>query len=168
MQKFINLSFIDFSEALKYSTVLGLFPSLFIPQIEDWFNLNITYVQIALGIIALDHVMGSIIHSASYKNDFDWKKNITGFGIKVSMVVVFAIIMEGLAHITIEDDFIYKYIKMTGRLLVCLYPGLSAMKNIKIITRGAFPPDALVGKLENFNRDLDLEKLKKGNDAESN
>jgi hypothetical protein len=63
---------------------------------------------------------------------------------------------------------IYRYTKMTGRILVILYPAISAMKNIKIITNGRFPPDALVGKLENFTKDLDLDKLKNGNNAESN
>jgi hypothetical protein len=88
--------------------------------------------------------------------------------VKISMVIAFGFMMEGLAHITIEDDFIYRYIKMSGRILVILYPAISAMKNMKIITKGVFPPDAIVGKLENFTQDLDVEKLKRGNDAESN
>jgi hypothetical protein len=168
MQKFFSLNLIEFYEAFKFSAIVGLIPSFFFPYIDVWVNGNIDYIRIALGIVIVDHALGSLVHSRIYKNDWDWKKNITGFGIKISMVVAFGFIMEGLAHITIADDFIYKYIKMTGRILVCLYPGMSALRNIKIITYGRFPPDALIGKLENFNRDLDLEKLKKGNDAESN
>ena len=133
-----------------------------------WVNGNIDYIRIAMGVIAIDHLLGSVVHSFRFYDDWDWRKNITGFGVKISMVVAFGFIMEGLAHITIEDDLIYKYIKMTGRILVILYPGISAIRNIKVITNGRFPPDALIGKLENFNRDLDVEKLKKGNDAESN
>jgi hypothetical protein len=163
MQRFFSSSLLhNFLDAFNYSAILGLFPSLFFYEIMKWYTINVAYVNIALGVIALDHLLGSYVHRF-VKDDFDWKKNITGFGVKVSMVVAFGFIMEGLSHVTIEDDFIYRYIKMSGRILVILYPGISAMKNIKIITKGVFPPDAIIGKLENFNKDLDVEKLKGGN-----
>lgn len=159
---------VNFFDAFQLSAIFGFISTFVFPDLQNWFDQNQSYVSIALGCIAVDHVLGTLVHSKNYKNDFDWRKNITGFGVKISMVVAFAFLMEGLAHVTIEDDMIYKYIKMSGRILVILYPGMSAMRNIKIVTNGVFPPDAIIGKLENFNKDLDVEKLKKGNNAESN
>jgi hypothetical protein len=155
---------INFFDAFQLSAIFGFVSTFIFPDLQVWLNTNQSYVNIALGCIAIDHLLGTLVHSKIYKNDFDWKKNITGFGVKLSMVVVFAFLMEGLAHVTIEDDMIYRYIKMSGRILVILYPAISAMKNIKVVTNGAFPPDAIVGKLENFNKDLDIEKLKRGKD----
>jgi hypothetical protein len=168
MNRYLPSSLVNnFQDAFQWSAIVGFFPALVFPELMQWYTINYSYVNIALAIIAIDHILGTITHSRMYKDDFDWRKNITGFGVKVSMVVVFGFIMEGLAHITIEDDFIYRYIKMSGRILVILYPAISAMKNMKIITKGVFPPDAIVGKLENFNKDLDIEKLKRGNDEQS-
>lgn len=158
---------INFFDAFQLSAIFGFISTFVFPGLEDWFVVNKSYVNIALGVIIVDYILGCYVHGR-IKYDWDWRKNITGFGVKISMVVAFAFLMEGLAHVTIEDDMIYKYIKMSGRILVILYPGISAMRNIKIVTNGAFPPDAIIGKLENFNKDLDVEKLKKGNDAESN
>lgn len=159
MINFIKQNIENIQLSLKLSTIISLMPSLVFPSLTNWLINNIDYVSIALGSIALDHLLGNYVH-LKIKKDFDFKKNITGFGIKVSMVVAFGFIMEGLAHLTIEDDLIYRYIKMAGRLLVIIYPSLSAMKNMKIITKGAFPPDAIIGKMENFNKDMDLKDFK--------
>jgi len=159
MRNFITQNIENIQLSLKLSTLISLIPSLVFPSITNWLINNIDYVSIALGSIALDHLLGSYVH-LKIKKDWDFKKNITGFGIKVSMVVAFGFIMEGLAHLTIEDDLVYRYIKMVGRLLVIFYPSLSAMKNMKIITNGAFPPDAIIGKIENFNKEMDLKDFK--------
>lgn len=161
MRRYIAETLLDnFQLSFKAAAVIGFIPTLIFPNLSVWITENINYVSFAFGTIALDHVLGSIAHSRFYKNDWNWKNNISGFFIKLSMVVAFAFLMEALAHITIEDDFIYRYIKMSGRILVIIYPGLSAMKNIKIITNGAFPPDAIIGKMERFNKTGDLNEFR--------
>lgn len=151
--------FQNFELSFKISAVVGFFISIIAPQALGWIDSNIDYVRIAMGIIAIDHLLGSWVHRF-IKNDWSIKQNITGFLVKLSMIVAFGYIMEGLAHITIEDDFIYKYIKMSGRILVCLYPGISAMKNMKIITKGAFPPDIFFGKMKDVYEHGDVNKIK--------
>lgn len=129
--------------------------------INEWLNENISYVVIALGLVGLDHFIGSITHLFFLK-DWDWKKNIIGILIKLSMVLCGALIFEGIAHITKETDLVYVYLKMTTRLVVCVYPGVGAMKNMRVITKGVFPPAALVGKFDGFQKDLSIDKLKGG------
>lgn len=148
----------NFLFSFKLSAITGFSLSI-IPFLNNWFESNIDYVFFSLLAVAIDHALGSYVHKF-IKKKWDWKKNISGFSVKLSMVVSVGLLMEALAHITIQDNLIYTYIKMVGRLIVILYPVISALKNVKIITKGAFPPDALVGKLEAFNQDLDLKKLK--------
>jgi hypothetical protein len=162
---------INFFDAFQLSAFFGFLTTIstiIFPGLQEWFVMNESYVNIALGCIAVDHALGTLIHSRIYKNDWDFQKNITGLGVKLSMVVAFAFLMEGLAHITIEDDFIYKYIKMSGRILVILYPAISAMKNMRIITNGNFPPAIFFGKAKDAFESGDIRKLKNDNDAQSN
>lgn len=127
--------------------------------INVWLSANIDYVRIALAIVAVDHVLGSIVHFY-YKKDFHIKKNIIGLLIKLLIVAFSGLIFEGLAYITNEQDMIYMWLKMTLRLLVCIYPGKSALENMRIITKGKFPPAALIGKINAFEKELDIKKLK--------
>ena len=156
----------NFQISFKISALIGIIPSLFFPHLSEWVMLNIDYVGFALGAIALDHILGTYVHLKIDK-DWNWQKNISGFGVKLSMVVAFAFLMEGLAHIAVDGDLIYTYIKMAGRFLVIIYPSLSAMKNIKIITKGAFPPDIIIGKLERFNESMNFNEFK-NKDEETN
>lgn len=131
-------------------------------SLADWWNVNFDYVTIAMGLIAVDHALGSAVHKWWIK-DFDFKKNGIGLLVKLTMVVLGGAVFEGLTHITREQDFVYAYLKMTTRLIVCIYPGLSALDNMSIITNGVFPPKALINVFKGFQKDLDIEKLKKGN-----
>lgn len=157
----------NFELSFKISGILGLFITVLIPELIIWYDNNNAYIRIALGVIAVDHFLGSYVHRFKIK-DWDWRQNITGFGVKLSMVVAFGFIMEGLAHITMEDDFIYRYVKMSGRILVVLYPGISAMKNMRIITNGVFPPSVFFGKAEDAFNTGDIRKLKKDDENNSN
>lgn len=168
LQEFLIYNVLQLKLSLQLSGIMGVvgLVSMNISEkLNLWFVENIDYVVIALGFVAVDHVLGSIVHYF-YLKDWCWKKNIIGLLIKLSMVLSGGLIFEGLTHITIEQDLIYSYLKMTTRLLVIIYPGLSAMKSCRIITKGAFPPAALVGKFDGFNKDLDIEKLKKGKEDE--
>lgn len=140
--------------------VFGIFGN-----VGDWMTLNVDYIAIAMACVAIDHILGTIVH-AYYLKDFSWKKNVTGLLIKLSMVMLGGIIFEGLTHITKEQDLVYTYLKITTRLVVCIYPAMSAMVNMRIITGGSFPPLAFLDKFKSFNTDLDVEKLKKGKENE--
>lgn len=153
---------LNFIDAFQLSALFGFFTTIsamHFPDLQAWFIINESYVNIALGVIIIDHLLGSLVHSNLYKKDFSFKKNITGLGVKLSMVVAFAFLMEGLAHITIEDDFIYRYIKMSGRILVVLYPGVSAMKNIHIVTGGRFPHRYVIGNWEKVSENGDIRNI---------
>lgn len=154
--------FENFHASFAISAVAGFIPTLIMPNFYMWINANIDYVNIALGAIVIDHILGSWVHYFK-KKDFSWKLNISGLFVKITMVIAFAFMMEGLAHITIEDDFIYKYIKMSGRILVVIYPIRSAMRNMHIMTNGRFPSKGFVGKIDHFEENMDLNVFRDNN-----
>ncbi|MDM1408048.1 hypothetical protein [Myroides sp. DF42-4-2] len=168
LQEYLLYNLQQIGVSVKLSGVVGVL-AVVVGNVSgvftQWWSENIDYVVIALGLVAVDHLLGSGVH-LWLKKDFQWPKNIIGLMIKLSMVLCGGLIFEGLAHITKEQDLVYTYLKMTTRLIVCIYPGLSAMRNMNFVTRGVFPPAALVGKFDSFQKDLSVEKLKKGKENE--
>ena len=160
MKEYLVYNLLQIKMSAKLSLCTGACGMLVV-NLLDWWNTNFNYVAIALFLVAVDHALGSIVH-AWWIKDFDLKKNGIGLLIKLSMVVVGGMIFEALTHITKDQDFVYSYLKMTTRLIVCIYPGLSALKNMSIITGGIFPPGSMINLFSVFQKDLDVEKLKKG------
>ena len=74
-----------------------------------------------------------------------------------------------MIHQIVDDvEFIAIYFKVILQLTVMLYPVLSALKNLSIITGGKFPPNAWFVKFDSFNKDLDLEHFKTKKDEKIN
>lgn len=155
---------------IKNAAIIGVIlslPSTILSNITNWYIENNTYISIVLGVIAIDHIFGSVVH-IWYKKDASLKKNIAGLIIKLSVVVCVGFMFEGLAHLTKEEDFFYKYLKMTLRILILSYPLRSALANCKIITKGAFPPESITKRLDNFNKNLDTKELVGRKELEDN
>lgn len=130
-----------------------------VEQITNWSIANHEYILFVLGAIAIDHVLGSILH-AFYKRDFTWKKNLQGLVVKISLAVAMGFLFEGVNHLIQEDSFIKNYLIIVLRLSLFLYPASSAFMNSSIITKGKFPPLGWINKVKQFNLDLELKHLK--------
>lgn len=130
-----------------------------IEQITSWSLKNQDYILFVLGAIAIDHILGSILH-AFYKRDFTWRKNLEGLIIKISLAVAMGFLFEGVNHLIKEDSFIKNYLVMVLRLSVFLYPASSAFMNSSVITNGKFPPTGWINKIRAFNSNLELKELK--------
>lgn len=124
-----------------------------------WLDGSRGYMVVVLGTVAVDHLLGSLVHWL-WKRDFSWLKNIGGFALKLLLVICMGFMFEGLAHIVSEDNFLYAYLKVAGRLIVFLYPFRSACLNSSIMTNGAIPPLAFINKITGFQKSLDLAELR--------
>lgn len=129
-------------------------------KITDWTFENQSYVMFVLGAIAIDHLLGSIIH-AFIKKDFSFKKNVIGLVTKVGLVVLVGFLFEGVNSIVEQDSFVKNYTIIVLRLAVFLYPAGSAFMNSSIITNGKFPPIGWLDKMRKFQETLDISDLKK-------
>jgi hypothetical protein len=144
------------------SLVLGFFGATvaqFWAKVGFWITENSDYITIVLAAVAVDQFLGTLVH-AYWRKDFSWLKNIGGFALKLTLVVCMGALFEGLSHLTIEENFIYTYLKMVGRLIVFFYPFRSVCLNCAIMTKGQFPPVAFINKITGFQNTLDIENLK--------
>ncbi len=143
---------------IKASFVLALSVSpaaYVIDRLMVWTYNNQDFIMFVTLAIVIDHILGSYYH-AMVKCDFTWKKNITGVGVKIGLVVMIGILFEGLSTITKHDSFLQDYLIVVTRLSVFLYPAGSALMNCAEITNGAFPPIGWIKKIKKFNQDLTL------------
>jgi hypothetical protein len=151
---------------LKLTAFYGFIASPFIwilEKITGWYIENQYYVLFVLGAIIVDHILGSIYHKF-YKKDFAIKQNLIGLIVKVGLAVMVGFLFEGVNILITADDKFAELISgwtvMTLRLIVFLYPTMSALENSSAMTGGKFPPTGIFKKLKSFSETADLDDLK--------
>jgi len=151
---------------LKLTALYGLAISPFIwilEQITGWYIENQYYVLFVLVAIIIDHILGSIYHKF-YKKDFTLKQNLIGLIVKVGLAITVGFLFEGINILITADDKFAELISgwtvMTLRLIVFLYPAMSALENSSTMTGGKFPPTGIFKKLKSFTETADLDDLK--------
>jgi hypothetical protein len=143
-------------------SVLAAIPFGIFLDMNGWYLENSRYITIIGYVIAVDHLFGTIVH-LFYKKDFSFIRNLMGLGMKLFVVVMMGGLFEAFAQLTMEDDLIYRYLKMMTRILVFGYPFRSAAINCSTVTKGIFPPEALIKLFTKFNQDLDINIFKPKN-----
>ena len=123
---------------------------------SEWLGANIDYIGLVLGAIAIDHLLGSLVHFF-IKKDWSFKENIIGLCKKILLVVAVGFLFEGIGLIS-EQSFFEEYLKIVTRLMVFLYPAGSAFVNSSILTDGKFPPTAWLEKIADFSKDLKIKR----------
>lgn len=124
-----------------------------------WYISNSDYVLIILAAIAIDHLLGTIKY-LFFVGDFNIKENIKGLTVKIFLVVCMGILFEGLNILVSQDSIIKDYLVIVTRLMVFLYPALSAFRSSSIISGGKFPPKAWIIKVKEFQKDLKTKHFK--------
>lgn len=157
--------YIKFKASAKLSVLLSPIPAAFIIiwdklsiGIINWFDLNLFYILLVLGAVAVDHAFGSYKH-AFIDKDFNFKQNVIGLLIKLTVVVCGGFLFEGLNEIIQHDTIVKTYLLIVCRLMVFLYPGGSAFGNMSVVTGGKFPPKAWLDRLSKFNENLDVKDI---------
>ena len=152
--------------AVKLATV----PAIFVTISEGftkWYIINQWFMVFVFCAIAIDHLLGSIIH-AFYKRDFTFKKNLSGLLTKIGACIA-GYMMFIMMHEIIKDvDYIAIYFKVLLQLTVFIYPAGSALGNLSILTGGKFPPIGWMNKIAKFQENLELENFKTKKDENEN
>lgn len=160
-----------FVSQLIFSAFMSIAPAIPISLFDrftGWYIDNQIFLTMVFLAVAIDHILGSFVHYYIV-HDFSMKKNLRGLLIKGFSVCAGYVLFEMVRQIVSDVQFIAIYFKVVLQLTVILYPVLSALKNISIISGGAFPPKIWFTKFENFNKNLDLNELKtKTDDKEDN
>jgi len=144
---------------IKTSAIVSFLLSPFVYLVNTWelfYISNNTYVELVLGAIIVDYVMGSLYHFF-WKRDFTLKKNITGLMIKIILVLAVAFLYEGLAYFLQDVSSVQSITIGILRLTVFLFPALSALWNVYEMSGKKFPPIGIMNKITQFNKDLKIE-----------
>ena len=146
-----------FSGAFRIS--LAVTPFLFIwDKIVKWGIPNQDYILIVLGAILVDWFFGIWKHLK--KRTFSFKHNAFGLIIKVALTTGAAFLFEGLGSIVKDSaDIIVVSLTTVTRVIVFLYPSVSAWQNIYIVSDERFPPKAWMDRINKFNENLNVKEL---------
>ena len=159
--QFVNIADGDlptkFLSALKLSLIA--YPFILIwDKIVKWGVPNQDYILIVLGAILVDWFFGIWKHLK--KRTFSFKQNAFGLVIKIALTTGAAFLFEGLGAIVKDSaDIIVVSLTTVTRVIVFLYPAVSAWQNIYIVSDERFPPKAWMDRINKFNENLNVKEL---------
>ena len=159
--QFVNIADGDlptkFSSAFKIS--LFTYPFIFLwEKLVKWGIPNQDFILIVLGAILIDWFFGTWKHLK--KRTFSFKQNAFGLIIKIALTTGAAFLFEGLNSIVKDSaDIIVVSLTTVTRVIVFLYPAVSAWQNIYIVSDERFPPKAWMDRINKFNENLNVKEL---------
>ena len=159
--QFINIADGDlptkFLSALKLSLIASPFILIW-DKIVKWGVSNQDYILIVLMAILLDWFFGIWKHLK--KRTFSFKKNALGLILKIALTVGAGMLFEGLNSIVKDSaDIIVVSLTTVTRVIVFLYPAVSAWQNIYIVSDERFPPKVWMDRINKFNENLNVKEL---------
>ena len=94
------------------------------------------------------------------KRTFSFKQNAIGLIVKIALTTGAAFLFEGLGSIVKDSaDIIVVSLTTVTRVIVFLYPAVSAWQNIYIVSDERFPPKAWMDRINKFNENLNVKEL---------
>ena len=159
--QFVNIADGDlvtkFTSAFKISLIA--YPFIFLwDKLVKWGIPNQDYILIVLGAILVDWFFGIWKHLK--KRTFSFKQNAFGLIIKIALTTGAAFLFEGLNSIVKDSaDIIVVSLTTVTRVIVFLYPAVSAWQNIYIVSYERFPPKAWMDRINKFNENLNVKEL---------
>ena len=159
--QFVNIADGDlptkFLSALKLSLIASPFILIW-DKLVKWGVPNQDYILIVLGAILVDWFFGIWKHLK--KRTFSFKQNAFGLIIKVALTTGAAFLFEGLGSIVKDSaDIIVVSLTTVTRVIVFLYPAVSAWQNIYVVSDERFPPKAWMDRINRFNENLNVKEL---------
>lgn len=157
-------------DKLIASAKLSVTPAIFVTiseGISQWYIVNQWFMVFVFLAIAIDHILGTIVH-LFFKKDFQFKKNLFGLLIKSGACILGYMIFIMIHEIIKDVDIIAIYFKVVIQLTVFIYPAGSALGNLSILTGGKFPPIGWMNRIAKFQENLDIKNFKTDTDESDN
>lgn len=151
--------FATFKLSIVLAPIVYIYDRLFL-----WGFENQDYIFIVMGAILVDYIFGTIKHICITKKEngrptFTLKGNAIGIVLKVGLAVSGGFLFEGLSHLTREATIIETSLQIITRVIVFMYPAVSAWENIYIVSGEKFPPKKWMEKLGLYKNSADIKDL---------
>jgi hypothetical protein len=155
--------FYSLMATVKLSLMLTPFVYIY-DKLFLWGFENQDYIFIVMGAILVDYIFGTTKHIFFTKDEFGrptftLKKNAVGLMLKLSLAVAVGFLFEGLSHLTKEATIIETSLKIITRVIVFMYPAISAWENIFIVSGEKFPPKKWMEKLGLYKESSNFKDL---------
>ncbi|MDM1529034.1 hypothetical protein [Myroides odoratimimus] len=149
--------YIKLSDRADYylSIIYRIAPIAFVLNLVSWwFNENQQFGQFMCIALIVNMIVGAVFH---FKNrSFSWftffKRNMY----MVGAVSVVYIMLEMLRY-TAGDNLAGELFKVMIQITTLLYPTSKVLKNIYIMSNGKYPPEFIMKKLYDFEKNGDLQ-----------
>ena len=159
--EWINLSASDGLQGFYASVKVSIIVTPFIviwDKISNWGLSNQDYILIVLGAIFVDWIFGTLKHIFIVGN-FSLKQNAIGLTTKITLATAGGFLFEGLNHIVSGSEYIVSATEIVTRVIILMYPGVSAFENIYIVSGEKFPPKAWMERLTKWKDSLNPNDL---------
>ncbi len=154
------------SEKVSYAitSLAHLAPVAFaLDLVNWWFTENLQFGQFFILAIIVNMVVGAYMHLRN--KTFDFKEFIFK-NVEMGFVVSVIYIMLEMLRYTAGDNLAGEIFRVLIQVTALLYPTSKVFKNVFIITEGKYPPEFIMQKLYNFEKNGDLSQFFKTKDNE--
>lgn len=121
-----------------------------------WFKENHQFGTFMCIALIINLVIGAYMHKKS--GTFCFKQFIVK-NVELAFIITITYLMLEMLRYTAGDNLAGEIFKVLIQVMTLLYPTSKVLKNIFIISKGKYPPEFIMRKLYNFEKNGDLEKL---------
>lgn len=160
---------VSIGDRIKYvwNAILHFAPIAIVLDLFNWwFTENHQFGTFMCIALIINLIIGAYMHKKS--GTFCFKQFIVKNAELAFTISVTYVMLEMLRY-TAGDNLAGEIFKILVQVMTLLYPTSKVLKNIFIISKGKYPPEFIMRKLYNFEKNGDLEKLfstKKDDDKE--
>lgn len=150
---------VGWGDRLKYvwNAVIHFTPIAIVLDLFNWwFKENHQFGTFMCIALIINLLIGAYMHKKS--GTFCFKQFIVK-NVELTFVVIVTYAMLEMLRYTAGDNLAGEIFKILIQVMTLLYPTSKVLKNIFIISKGKYPPEFIMRKLYNFEKNGDLEKL---------
>lgn len=139
------------------SFALGITPIAYLANLIGWWvQDNARFAEFMCIALLINMIVGAWMHcrEKSFQFNLFLIKNIEMVG-----VIIIVYIMLDMLRYTAGDNLAGELFRILIQVTTLLYPTSKVLKNVFIITDGRYPPEYIMKRLFNFEKNGDLKKL---------
>lgn len=125
-------------------------------EFNIWFTDNQKFVNGFVLVLFANIIFGMWRHMKT--KSFDWKQFFIKNILMMVLVSSVYLILHRL-HLSSGDNMLSEGFEAFIQVLTLFYPASKAIKSIYIISNGTYPPDFIMKKIYNFEKEGDLKDL---------
>lgn len=150
---------VDFWDRVTYflESIVRISPVAWgLSLIQWWFSENKQFGEFMCIMLLMNMGVGIVYHlkSRTFKfSEFIWKN------IGMAAIVICGYMTLEMLRYTAGDNIAGDAFRVLIQITTLLYPGSKILKNLFVLSNGKFPPEFIMQKLYNFEKNGDLEEF---------